>query len=167
MVTFRIVAGKQVSSAEGYVKADSFQLSATSTRMLKRQQFLLIGQNVYVTLGGKPVKSKVGVTRVGVIAAQARWGAGMANLLDLIRNSDTFAKKGGQTYTGTATDIADVQTIAPGYRRAKVFYELTLNPGGKVPSKVKMVLTSKGKAPVTMTTTYKNWGVKFTPKVPR
>jgi hypothetical protein len=102
-----------------------------------------------------------------MVAAQARWGAGMANLLDVLRNSDTFAKKGAQTYTGTTTDLDDIQTIAPGYRKAKVAFELTLGPSGKVPAKVKLRLTAPGKATVTMTTTYTNWGVKFTPKVPR
>lgn len=167
MVTFRVVSGKQASSAQGYVKGDSFQLTTTATRLLRKQQFVLIGQNVYLMVGTKAIKSRVGATTVGVIAAKARWGAGMANLLDLVKNSDTFARKSGQTYAGSTTDLAELQTIAPGYRKAKVSYEVTLSPSGKAPAKVKLVLTAPGKAAVTMTTTYKNWGVKFTPRVPR
>jgi serine/threonine protein kinase len=167
MVSFRAVTGRTVNAAQGYVGSDNFQLTTAATKLLRKQQFLLIDSTVYVIVAGRTQRSKVGSAGLGLVAAQARWGAGMTNVLDLIKSSDTFAQKSAQFFTGSTTEIADLKVIAPGYRKAKVYYEVTLSPSGKAPTKVKLTLKAPGKTTITMTSTYRNWGVKFNPKPPR
>ncbi|MEO5875165.1 MAG: serine/threonine-protein kinase [Streptosporangiaceae bacterium] len=166
-VSFRLASSRQVTSAQGLVKAGDFQLSTALTPRAGKQQFLLYGQTVYWTVGARTVKAKIGTAGLGTVAAQARWGASMPSLLDLLKTSDRFARKAGQTYTGSTTDAGDLTGVAAGYRKAKVAYELTLSPGGRVPTRLKLVLTAPGKTTITMTTAFTRWGNKFSPKAPR
>ncbi|WP_198652944.1 serine/threonine-protein kinase [Actinocorallia populi] len=164
-LSFRRVAGKEVTSVNGGAKADSYRVSLAGPKLAKRQAIVLGGEG-YLQQGSSWVKLPLGdkAKGYGVLAEQARWGTSADALSALLQDAETLTRNGNR-WSGTVPQASGLDAVAPGYRKAKASFELQLGSGW-LPKHLKVTITAAGRTKVVTTTGFSKWGGKLTIKSP-
>lgn len=166
-VSIRRVTGRQTTTAQGGVQFPQADLKVSLSgpgAMIKRQAVLL-GSTLYVQNGARWDKLPMTAKGYPQLANQARWAASLDSLTAVLNGTETITRKGNR-FEGAVPSAPDLTAIAPGYRKAKVKYEL-LMASGWLPKQIKLTITAPGKPKITVTTTYSNWGANLNLKPPR
>lgn len=164
-LSFRRVAGKEVTSVSGSARADSYRVSLTGPKLAKRQAIVLGGDG-YLQQGSAWTRLPLGgkAKGYGVLAEQARWGTSADALSTLLEDAETLTRNGNR-WSGTVPQATGLDAVAPGYRKAKVAFELQLGANW-LPKHLKATITAGGKTKVVTTTAFSKWGGKVTIKAP-
>ncbi|MDX6741766.1 serine/threonine-protein kinase [Actinocorallia sp. A-T 12471] len=164
---FKRTSGKESTNASGWVKNGDLKINLAGPKPFAKRPAIVIGGTAHVQVGANWQKFPVGKARTyGVLAAHARWGGSVAALTDLLDATETLSRKGNTRWLGTATDVSGLDDVAPGYKKAKVSYDLTIGTSW-LPRQLKLVITAEGKPKITVITTYSKWGGKITIKPPK
>ncbi|GAB2819965.1 hypothetical protein GCM10022221_17320 [Actinocorallia aurea] len=164
---FQRVAGKETTRATGWAKDGALKVSLTGQKPFTKRSAIVIDGSAYVQNGTAWQKFALGKAKTyGVLAAQARWGGSVASLTDLLDATEDLSRKGGTHWLGTIHDASGLEDIAPGYKRAKVAYDLTVGTSW-LPRQLKATITAEGKPKITVVVAYGKWGGKVSIKAPK
>jgi tRNA A-37 threonylcarbamoyl transferase component Bud32 len=146
----------------------------------RRVRAVLIDQTAYVAFRGwrevpaVPRTGRADTTRVyASMAAQARWGASVHNILALVRSAPEIMRS-GSTYTGTAAvgDLARDRSVgrlyAPFAAGTRVAFSIRVG-ADLLPRSLQVTVTPRGgaKARQVFRTNYSGWGRSVSIKAPR
>ncbi|MEO3785635.1 serine/threonine-protein kinase [Actinocorallia sp. B10E7] len=164
-LAFRRVAGKEVTSVGGAAKDGSYKISVSGPKLDKRQA-VVIGDSGYLQQGAVWVKLPLGgkAKGYGALVEQARWGTSVDALSSLLTGAETLTRNGSR-WSGTVPQASGLDAVAPGYRKAKVAFELQVGSNW-LPKHLKVTITAAGKTKVVTTTAFSKWGGKVTIKSP-
>ncbi|GAA2720524.1 hypothetical protein [Actinocorallia aurantiaca] len=164
-LSFRRTAGKEVTSVSGGSKEGSYKVSVSGPKMEKRQ-VVVVGGDGYLQQGAAWAKLPLGgkAKGYGVLVEQARWGTSVEELSALLEDAQTVTRNGNR-WVGAVPQASGLDAVAPGYRKAKVSFELQVGSNW-LPKQVKLTITAAGKPKVVTTTAFSKWGGKITIKAP-
>ncbi|ROO90321.1 serine/threonine-protein kinase [Actinocorallia herbida] len=164
---FKRTSGKESTNASGWAKDGDLKVSLSGQKPFTKRTAVVLDGTAHVQLGAVWQKFPLGKAKTyGVLAAQAHWGGSVATLTDLLDATENLTRKGGTRWLGSITDASGLEDVAPGYKKAKVSYDLTVGTGW-LPRQLKLTITAEGKPKVVVFTSYAKWGAKVTIKAPK
>ncbi|WP_308104428.1 protein kinase [Actinocorallia sp. API 0066] len=166
-IAFRRTSAKEVTSASGWVKGSDLKIAVAGPKPLTRRQVIVVSGTAHVQNGTNWQKIALGKPKTyGALAAQARWAGSLSALTDLLDETETLTRRGGTRWLGTVPDASALSDIAPGYKKPKVTYDLTIATGW-LPHRLRATITAENKPKITVVITYSKWGTKVSIKPPK